>query len=192
MTENDREVFTKLWTAAWDTCGKAVTGMQLRMAFFALSDISIEDVKRAILAHARDPERGRFPVTPADVMAYLHGTAKEQAEIHWPDVLRAIRGSGRNFVVFTDPVVHRVIHDMGGLCTLGRMAESELPFVQRDFIARYVSTRKRWTPDTPYPNRLRARLIPANEGDDDTTFIGDRQQCQHVLLGRPQPPEETT
>jgi hypothetical protein len=40
-------------------------------------------------------------------------------------------------VVFDDPIIHRVIEDMGGWIGLGNKREDEWPFVQNQFENRY-------------------------------------------------------
>jgi hypothetical protein len=40
-------------------------------------------------------------------------------------------------VVFDDPIIHRVVDDMGGWCSFGVKDGKELPFVEKEFVARY-------------------------------------------------------
>lgn len=47
------------------------------MFFRALADYDIADVRAALDAHVRDPQRGRFPPVPADVIAQLQAAAED-------------------------------------------------------------------------------------------------------------------
>lgn len=72
---------------------KPLTEGQVAMFFRALADHPIERVRAALDAHVRDPQRGRFPPVPADVIAQLNGAAADDsrpgADEAWAIALRA-------------------------------------------------------------------------------------------------------
>lgn len=70
----------------------ALTPTARAMYFRALAAHSIDDVRAALDAHVRDPQRGRFFPMPADVLAQLEGMATEDgrpgAEEAWAIAMR--------------------------------------------------------------------------------------------------------
>jgi hypothetical protein len=72
MTEHDVDDFNALMDDAADMLGRDKLGeRQLGLHFAALADHSLPMVRAALLAHMRDPQRGRFMPTPADVIAQI-------------------------------------------------------------------------------------------------------------------------
>lgn len=54
---------------------KPLTEGQVAMFIQAVRDCAMEAIQSALYAHARDPERGRYPPLPADVIAQILRTA---------------------------------------------------------------------------------------------------------------------
>lgn len=70
----------------------ALSATAKAMFFRALSAYGLSDVRAALDAHVRDPQRGRFAPTPADVIAQLQGAAEDDgrtgAEEAWATALQ--------------------------------------------------------------------------------------------------------
>ena len=73
MREADKQEFGSIWKAAWELHGRTVTTGMLQIAFQALMQFEIDEVKAALTKHIRDPERGQFPPKPADIIAMMQG-----------------------------------------------------------------------------------------------------------------------
>jgi hypothetical protein len=74
--------------------------------FRALQPYTFEQVRQAFDAHVRDPERGRFVPTPADILAQLHGRAANDGrpgpEEAWSIAIRGMDEAAT--VVWTDEI----------------------------------------------------------------------------------------
>lgn len=106
MRNADLDPFTKTLDAA---CGLLSRGTYAPNAtstaiwFRALQRYPLEAVQAAFDAHVRDPQRGRFVPTPADIIAQIEGSAADDgrpgAEEAWATAFRA--RDERNTVVWT-------------------------------------------------------------------------------------------
>lgn len=104
----------------------------------ACEPFSLEQVRKAFTAHATDPQRGMFAPKVADIVRVLQGTHGDRSLIAWGKTLQAMSGVGAwRDVVFDDPVIHAVVHDLGGWIKLCRTHTSELGFVQHRFCQSY-------------------------------------------------------
>lgn len=72
---------------------RPLTEGQVAMFFRALADHPLDHVRAALDAHVRDAQRGRFPPTPADVIAQLQAVQRDDrrpgSEEAWAIALRA-------------------------------------------------------------------------------------------------------
>lgn len=70
----------------------ALSATAKAMFFRALGAYGLSDMRAALDAHVRDPQRGRFAPTPADVIAQLQGAAEDDgrpgAEEAWATALQ--------------------------------------------------------------------------------------------------------
>jgi hypothetical protein len=71
MQKNEIVQFAGMWAQAWEQSGSVISPGAVEMAFEALEDYNLQDIRRALTVHMRDPERGRFAPKVADVMAVL-------------------------------------------------------------------------------------------------------------------------
>lgn len=181
MNEQDREIFYRTWSAAWEQHGKSMTPGALKMAFECLREYTISDIQRAVLQQARDVESGQFPPKPADIIRQIDGRPEDRALIAWAHVHRGICGEYGNYraIVFDDPIVHQVVHDMGGFSRLGYRNTSEIPFMQKDFVDRYKAYHNQGC--TVYPASLSTGStgIPGCQ----PLLIGDKAKCMAILEG---------
>lgn len=107
--------------------------------FRALSAHSIEDVRAAFDAHVKDPERGRFVPTPADILRQIHGDESNQALIAWGQALECVR-SGRYSL---DGPARAAVMSLGGWSVIGRSDETQNGFLQRQFVEAFKAYRAR-------------------------------------------------
>lgn len=153
MNKNtDYEAFSALWIGAHEVRGRTVSKVGIKLAFSALSDWSLDAISNAITRHIADPDAGRYPVTPADIVRLLQGGgAEDLANLAWSRVERAIRLlSPWDSLRCDDPFIAATLRDMGGwikLCSI--IGERELIFVGKDFKARYAAYLTRGRVDDP-------------------------------------------
>lgn len=139
MTDEDKKMFASIMYPLGKIYDLALEDKHImRVWFEALSDLSIEEVGKAVSAYLKSPDFGTYKPKPADIIKMIQGTSLDRSFQAWSKVEQAARRVGSyQTVVFDDPVVHRVIEDMGGWVELCQKNEIELPFVAKEFMARY-------------------------------------------------------
>ena len=139
-----------------------VSSFALHVWWQACQAFDLEQVRRALTAHAMDPERGQFAPKPADLVRVLAGTATDRAAIAWGKAYEAMSSVGAyTDVVFDDPAIHAVIEDLGGWPKLCRTEIKELGYLQHRFTESYRAYAGRGQFD--YPRRLAGDRSPDSE-----------------------------
>ncbi len=188
MKPGDSVAFSELISAVYDFYGKEVTSFAIGVWWESMKSYDLAAVREALSRHAMNPDKGMFLPRPADVVRMIAGGTVDSALVAWSKVDRAVRTVGAYAsVVFDDPLIHRVVHDMGGWVEFGRKKEDEWPFVKNEFSNRYRGFAERSeTPD--YPRILvgigEAENSAANvEHMPDVRLIGDADLARAVLSG---------
>jgi hypothetical protein len=183
---SDRADFRKLLTAALSFYRQDVTQFALDVWWATCERFDLEQVRKALTAHAMDPERGQFPPKPADVVRALQGTHGDRALLAWSKAYEAIQRVGAyKSVVFDDPAIHAAIEDMGGWPALCASTVDELPFLQKRFCDTYRAYALR--PGHAYATRLIGRAEAENGvkgyAAPSPVLIGDAAKCAAVEAG---------
>lgn len=138
MRPDDKAAFKALLTDVMAFYRQDVSKFALTVWWAACERFELEQVRKAMTAHAMDPERGQFAPKPADIVRQLQGTHTDRSLIAWGKVHEAMARVGAyRTVAFDDPCIHLAIEDMGGWVTLCRSTIDELPFVQKRFCDAY-------------------------------------------------------
>jgi hypothetical protein len=132
-----------------------------------------------------NPDSGQWCPKPADVVKMLQGSTKDSANSAWSSVDYAIRTRGDQYsVVFDDPLIHRVVEDMGGWIKLCRTDSEQYPFTQNEFVNRYRGYKMRGEVP-PYPSKLIGTPEDYNARQgypvQPPLLIGDPKKAQLVL-----------
>ena len=180
--------FTDLLAGVFDLYGKPVSEFATQVWWEALRPYDLPAVRLAFSRHVQNPDTGQFVPKPADVIRMLGGTTQDSALRAWAKVDRAVRHVGTYAsVAFDDPLIHRVLHDMGGWVGLGTKTEDEWPFVAREFENRYRGYAMRnERPDYP---RVLIGLSDAENarrglaGREAPRLVGDAARAQAVMAG---------
>jgi len=153
----------------------------------AMGPYDFAAVADAFSRHAVNPDGGKFMPKPADIVRMLAGSTQDSALAAWAKVDRAVRTVGTyRSVVFDDPLIHRILTDMGGWSLVGMKNEDEWPFVRNEFVNRYRGFRERsGTPD--YPRHLigmaEANNSRAGMAVEAPTLVGDVKAARKVYMG---------
>jgi hypothetical protein len=134
MQTADRSRFAKLITDALAYYRQDATKFTLELWWQACQTFDMEQVSRALSAHAMDPERGVYAPKVADVVRALAGTHTDRAQLAWGKTLEAMgRVGAYTDVVFDDPAIHAAIEDLGGWTKLCRLESKDLSYTQHRF-----------------------------------------------------------
>jgi len=183
MQTADRADFQALLTDALAFYRQDVSSFALSVWWQACEPFEIAQVRRALTAHAMDPDRGRFAPMPADLVRVLRGTAVDRSLVAWGKVLDAAQRVGAYAsVVFDDGAIHAAISDMGGWPQVCRSPSDELPHLQRRFCELHRAYSLR--PDMAFPGRLIGDSEAANRHAGKPVapamLIGDVAKAQRV------------
>jgi hypothetical protein len=138
MQDRDSQRFAEIMAALSEVYEMNVSGVLIEIWFKALEEFDIDTVSTAAYDYMKNPDSGRYKPKPADLIKIIKGTTKDRAYIAWTKVDKAIRSIGDyESVVFDDPVIHKVITDMGGWIGFGDTPEKEWGFKANDFMNRY-------------------------------------------------------
>jgi hypothetical protein len=187
MVDSQLPDFSKTLLAVADYYGKELSENVVDLYWNGLRDYDLGAVQRALWAHVRNPDTGQWMPKIADVAKVVQGRTDDQAAVAWSKVDQAVRRVGTyQCVVFDDPIIHRVVIDMGGWVYIGGKDESEWPFVAKEFQNRYRGYRMR--DETPeYPPVLigmaNAHNSKAGFRENPPILIGDERKAALVRLG---------
>ncbi len=178
MNIDDKGAFSELLTQALGFYGQTVSPFALGVWWQACQGVDLAQVRRALTAHAMDPDRGQWAPKPADIVRQLKGTQADRSLIAWGKVMDAVKRVGAyRSVVFDDGAIHAAIEDMGGWPNVCRTKEDELPFLQRRFTDLHRAYSMR--PDVSFPGRL------MGEHEAQNRQLGFKVQAP-LLVGDPE------
>lgn len=187
MTPKDSDAFTRLIADVHAFYRAPCSDFAIRVWWEAMKPYDLAAVQDAMNRHCVNPDTGQFLPKPADVVKMLGGTSQDAALTAWSEVDRAVRIVGNyRSVVFADPVIHRVLHDMGGWIQLGTKTNEEWPFLRNEFVNRYRGYRMR--SEVPeYPPVLIGMTEAQNSkqgfGSEPPVLLGDPTKARRVLAG---------
>lgn len=167
--------------------GKDVSRFALDIWWNALKQFDLAAINDAFGRHLMNPDSGQYPPKPADIVRMLQGSTQDSALQAWVKVDKAVRqvGTGSS-VVFDDPLIHRVLQDMGGWLGLGSRQEDEWPFVAREFENRYRGYKMR-SERPEYAPIMIGGFEAANNRQGyksaPPTLIGNRDHAMQVMAG---------
>lgn len=138
MQPDDRKKFVTLITGIADYYGKELSITSIGLYWQGLLQYDLAAIERALWAHTQNPDSGQFMPKIADVTKVLQGRTEDQAQVAWSKVDGAVRRVGIwSDVAFDDPIIHRVLADMGGWVRMCSHEDDGWPFVAKEFITRY-------------------------------------------------------
>lgn len=186
----ERRRFAGLLTALSDYYKSEISKAVAGLYWEGLKQYDFEAIEQAAWAHTQNPdEAGRWLPRISDLRKLLEGSTQDQAAIAWTKVDTAIRTRGTwDDVVFDDPIIHRVIADMGGWVLIGSKQDDEWPFVAKEWQQRYRSMKQRGELGD-YPRRLTGSANAYNSANNQPLLppilIGDVDKAKAVLKGQP-------
>lgn len=187
MLPTDRERFARCLMAAAELYGKTVSDALAELWWRALRNYDIQAVEHAFSQHFVSPDSGQFMPKPADIVRIVGGTSVDGAMVAWAKFDRAVRQVGPYCsVTFDDPLIHLVVHDMGGWIAFSTKTEDEWPFIGNQFRTRYIGYRQRG--EVPeYPRKLIGITDAENVKNGfpvgQPALIGDASKAKAVLQG---------
>jgi transposase len=185
MQAPDKPAFVRLVTDVLAYYRQNVSEFTLSVWWQACQPFDMEQVRKALTAHATDAERGQFAPKVADVVRILQGTTTDRAALAWGKVHEAMSAVGAyQDVVFDDPAIHAAVEDCGGWPTVCRTELSELSYLQHRFSQAHKAYTGRGEFD--FPRRLTGDRSPDAEYEKKglplprPAIVGDRERARLV------------
>jgi len=167
MNQSDKQAFGKMVTDVLAYYSKDASDFTLNVWWTACQSFEMEEVGKALTAHATDAERGVYAPKVADMVRVLSGTTTDRAMLAWGKVLEALSSVGAySDVVFDDPAIHAAIEDCGGWVKTCRSDIAELSYLQH----RFCQSHKAYTGRGKF--EYQRRLMGDRGSDDDFRKIG--------------------
>ena len=142
MQPNEKMKLAGVLKGVYDFYRTDLSEFAIDLWWRALQRFDFGTVQNAFDRHLMNPDTGQFLPKPADIIRMLSGRTQDTAQAAWSKVDEALRKVGTyQSVVFDDPLIHRVLYDMGGWIPLGMKTEEEWPFVANEFRTRYQGYR---------------------------------------------------
>ena len=185
MNQSDYDNFVDVMQLVSEQYGKKPSDGLISLYWQGLKAYEFPSVREAIGKHLANTDTGQFMPKIADIIRMMQGTSLDSALSAWSKVDRAMRDVGPyETVVFDDPIIHKVLHDMGGWLMLSEKTENDWPFIAKEFENRYRGFKSR-NERIEYPARL-IGLFEANntkEGRAVTApkLIGDKTKAIDVM-----------
>lgn len=184
MYTSDAKEFSKLIAVLGELYDKPLTKAFHEIYWITLFHYELEDIEKAIQRHISNPDTGQFMPKPADLIRALEGDTETRAKVAWTKVDKALRVHGPyQTIVFDDPIIHKVIADIGGWTSFQAVTGENWNFISHDFVKRYrgYSTQ----PSTQYPEKLIGIIEKQNcligGFITDPILVGDKNKAQKVL-----------
>jgi hypothetical protein len=187
MQANDKQALTELVSQVLAYYRQPVSEFTLSVWWSACQPFSLEQIRKAMTAHATNPDGGQFAPKVADLVRILEGTHTDRAVLAWGKAHEAMSAVGAyQDVVFDDPAIHAVIEDLGGWPKVCRSDLKELSYLQKRFCDGHKAYSGRGTFD--YPRRLMGDRSPDAEFErfgiplPAPALVGDREKAAAVFL----------
>lgn len=141
MTMDDQKKFSQGLMVLAEIYNRKLSSLLLQTYWNCLKKYSYDVFESTLWNFLKNPDyaRGNFP-SPADWIRAIEGDTESKSLSAWTELVMTIRQVGHyESVMFTDPLIHRVVSDMGGWIFLCQQPERELIFLQKEFERRYRS-----------------------------------------------------
>lgn len=184
MQDIEQPIFSRLMIDLGEMYGKHLSPLLVDMYWQALQGFELSLVRHAFESHVRHPEEGQFFPKPADVVRWIEGCPQGRALKAWACVECAMGRVGRyQSIAFDDPLIHRVIEDLGGWVMLCETALQDLPFRALDFQKRYRALLNHKERHPPYL----VGIVERDNAKDGYVYplpvlVGDPHQAKQVMV----------
>lgn len=182
---NHQQQIVLIVASSMEVYSKDLTDGAMDIWVNILNKFDIDVIKHAFTVYLAMGKNGHFAPLPADIIKIITGGNEALSETAWTAVERAIRSTGGSpSVVFPDPIIHRVIFDLGGWTKTCEVSTRELPFLAIDFKKRYENYLNRGI-IPQYPSRLTgsSELSCLEYGiEQQIVRLGREEDCKRVEM----------
>lgn len=178
MQNEEMPEFVELLTALSLSYGKSLNEFAIERYWETLKPFSFSDVKQALYCcTTQNPDKGQFMPEATEILRYMTDSTEVQALKAWLLVVKIVERVGSyNSLVFDDPILHRVIDEMGGWRKLCESTLDEMRYKGQEFKKLYVAYSIH--PPSEYPKKLQG-----TDSSQPPVLIGDVEKAKQVYYG---------
>ena len=186
MVESDRKKFGVMIAGIYDFWERNLSDMALAIWWETLKHLEVDVIEGALFRHMQNPDTGKFIPKPSDVLEQVGGTTADASMLAWSKVVAGQKQWGTHeSVAFDDPIIHRVMVDLGGWVWFGQQLTKDLPFIEKRFRDAYRAWLRRgiaWDPITHLPGLTEQtnRGMGFHESVAPPKLIGDRPAAAKI------------
>jgi len=139
----DKPYFVKVMTGLCELFNKTPSEFIFDIYYEAFKEYSDEQINTAVTNCVKTYKYNTLP-KPADIIEWIEGTKDDKALNAWLTARSAIARVGYyNSVAFGDPIISRVISEMGGWVDFCSQLTCDMPFVEKRFREIYKTFEKK-------------------------------------------------
>lgn len=187
MQQSDKAALAALVTDVLAYYRQNVSEFTLSVWWQACQPYTLEQIRKAMTAHATNPDGGQFAPKVADLVRILEGTHTDRAMLAWGKVHEAMSAVGAyQDVVFDDPAIMAVVEDLGGWPKVCRTESKELGYLQKRFCDGHKAYTGRG--EFAFPRRLMGDRSPDHEYEakglppPKPALVGNPDKAAQVFL----------
>ncbi|HVV68008.1 MAG TPA: DUF6475 domain-containing protein [Gammaproteobacteria bacterium] len=185
MRNEEMPEFVELLTALSLSYGQSLNEFMIERYWLTLERFEFAEVKKALYAcTTQNPDKGQFMPQATEILRHIEGSTEIQALKAWALVLKIVRQvSSYDSLVFDDPILHRVIDDMGGWISLCETTLDEMKWKGYTFQKLYAAYVLQ--PPAHFPKKLLGRAAWQNGlhgyQEPPPVVVGDKEKAKKVF-----------
>lgn len=178
MENEEMPKFVELLMALSLSYRQSLNEFTIERYWETLKPFNFADVKQALYCcTTQNPDKGHFMPEATEILRHITDSSEIQALKAWLLVVKVIERVGSyNTVVFDDPILHRIIDDMGGWRRLCETTLDEMKFRGHEFKKLYAAYAMH--PPAEYPKELKG--IANTHKEQPPVLIGDIEKAKQV------------
>ncbi len=144
MNEQELENFTGAMYGMGKMYGKQIDDQLIEMYWDSLERFDYEDVSSAFQRHYNGTgQASGFWPRPGHIIELIEGSVDTRAQLALSKLTKAIGSPGvYESVCFDDPVINKVVQDLGGWVQLGKISSDDFKFYGNRFVTAYRGVAK--------------------------------------------------
>lgn len=172
MLKHEENEFKEVFIGLGEYYGKEITEALIKIYWYDLRPLTIDEFKLAASKHRMSPDNGQFFPKSADLMRQINGTSKQveqslegKAELAWACIEGEIRRIGSyGSLSIEDKQAMAAVKSIGGWKYLCGLTTDKMAWAQKEFVAAYKNFER--TDLAALPDKLPGRIELENHKRD--------------------------
>lgn len=184
MQKHEENEFKEILIGLGEYYGKDITEALIKIYWYDLKPLTIDQFKQAASTHRMNPDNGQFFPKTSDIVKIFTGNSKQQeqqledkANLSWMVIMReTIRISSYGSLKLEDKQALAAVKAIGGWQFICSKTEAQLVWLKKEFISAYGNFER--TPIEALPDKLPGRILLENSNKDGSSRNGIKSISQ--------------